>query len=123
MMSKSYIYETALAFGFPIVMFIMAIVPGLNFIFSGHGGISWLIIPLCFPSVVFRAALKCKFSSEEQTAQYRRYYKAAIPTYIGIAVPLSWAAVTSIENTFGLTVSAWAFFGIMVSPVPWSYFM
>jgi hypothetical protein len=39
-----------------------------------------------------------------------------------LALPLSWAAAASIRASFGLAVSPWFLFGIMVSPFPWFYF-
>ena len=53
---------------------------------------------------------------------YKRFFKITIPSYIALALPLSWLAVTSIRYGFGLPVSPWAFFAIMVSPFPWWFF-
>jgi len=110
-------------YGFPIVMFALAIVPGPNFfMYSGHGGIGWFIVPLCFPYVVVRALIKILGGTEESRTWYRRFFKITLPCYMVAAVPLSWAAAMSIRMTFGLPISGWAFFALMVSPVPWWYF-
>jgi len=114
--------EVAAAYGFAIVMFALAIIPGLNFTFSGHGGFSWLLIPLCFPYVASRAVIKIVGATEDRRRWYTAFYQVTIPSYVALALPLSWAATTSIHNTFGLSVSTWSFFGIMVSPIPWWYF-
>ena len=114
--------EVVAGFGFPIVMFALAIIPGFNFTYSGHGGISWLVAPLCFPCLVLRALIKIKRGSEASRRWYMKFFKATISLYIVLALPLSWAATTSIRNTFGLPVSTWSFFAIMVSPFPWLYF-
>ena len=110
------------AYGFPMVMFALAIIPGLNFTYSGHGGISWLVVPLCFPSVILRALINITKGSEGSRQWYKSFFKTTIPSYIALALPLSWAATTSIRITFGLTVSTWSFFAIIVSPFPWWYF-
>ena len=115
--------EVRSAYSFPIVMFALAILPGLNFTYSGHGGIGWLVIPLCFPWVVLRALFKITQGPQERRRWYKTFYKASIPLYIALALPLSWAATASIRNTFGLGVSTWTFFAIMISPVPWWYFV
>ncbi len=47
--SPSFWREVMRVYGFPMVMFALAIVPGLNFTYSGHGGPSWFFVPLCFP--------------------------------------------------------------------------
>jgi hypothetical protein len=107
---------------FPIVMFALAIIPGLNFTYSGHGGPSWFLVPLCFPWVIVRILIKIAKGPEESSRWYKRFFKITIPSYIVIALPLSWVAVTSIRMAFGLPVSTWGFFVLMVSPFPWWYF-
>jgi hypothetical protein len=109
------------AYGFPTVMFALAIIPGFNFTYSGHGGISWFVVPLCFPWVVLRAFIKIMKGSEASRTWYKGFFKITIPFYIAIALPLSWAAATSIRTTLGLPISMWRFFALMVSPFPWWY--
>ena len=109
-------------YGFPAVMFALAIIPGLNFTYSGHGGISWLLVPLCSPWVVLRALIKTLKGSEASRRWYVRFFKITLPSYVAIALPLSWAATTVIRLTYGLDVSTWLFFADMVSPFPWWYF-
>ena len=41
--------EVLRVYCFPFIMYVLAIVPGLNFTYSGHGGFSWLLVPWCFP--------------------------------------------------------------------------
>ena len=121
-LDRNFSHEVIRTYGFPIAMFTLAIVPGLNFTYSGHGGISWLVIPLCFPYVILRALTKIIKGSEPSREWYRRFFKITIPSYVLLALPLSWGATTSIRITFGLSVSTWRFFAIMVSPFPWWYF-
>ena len=115
--------EVIHAYRFPCVMFALAIIPGLNFTYSGHGGISWLVVPLCFPWVILRALIRITKGSEASRRWYKNFFRVTIPSYIALALPLSWAATTSIRMTFGLPISTWSFFAIMVSPFPWWYFM
>ena len=103
-------------------MFVLAILPGLNFTYSGHGGFSWLITPLCFPWVITRMLFKIATGPEESRGWYKDFLKVTMPSYVAISLPLSWIAVTSIRAAFGLEVSTWAFYAIMVSPGPWWYF-
>lgn len=115
--------EVIRTYQFPMVMFALAIVPGLNFSYSGHGGVSWLFVPLCFPWVIARILFKIANGSEASHRWYKRFFKLTIPCYIGIALPLSWVAATSIHMTLGVPMSPWGFFALMVSPFPWWYFM
>jgi hypothetical protein len=121
--SPSFWREVTRLYSFPTVMFSLAIIPGLNFTYSGHGGISWFFVPLCFPWVVVRILIKIAKGSEASSRWYKSFFKITIPSYIAIALPLSWAAATSIRMTFGLPISTWTFFALMVSPFPWWYFM
>ena len=107
---------------FPTIMFLLAIVPGLNFTYSGHGGPSWFLVPLCFPWVIVKILIKIEREPEPSHSWYKRFFKITIPSYIAVALPLSWLAATSIRMSFGLEVSTWSFFALMVSPFPWWYF-
>lgn len=114
--------EAIRTYGFAAVMFALAIVPVLNVTYSGHGGISWLLAPLCFPYVVLRALIKIRKGPESLRRWYKDFFLNTIPLYVVLALPLSWAATSSIRNSFGLPVSTRSFFAIMVSPFPWRYF-
>ena len=114
--------ELLRTYGFPIVLFALAIIPGLNFLYSGHGGLAWLFLPLCGPWVFLRAILKIARESKESRNWYNRFYKITVPSYIVLALPFSWAAAASIRKSFGLQVSPWEFYAIVVSPFPWWYF-
>jgi len=50
--------EVRRVYGFPLTMFALAIIPGLNFTYSGHGGPCWFFIPLCFPYVLVFAIIR-----------------------------------------------------------------
>jgi hypothetical protein len=119
---RSFAREVIRIYRFPIIMYALAIVPGLNFTYSGHGGFSWVIAPLCFPWVIARILIKVARGSEESSRWYKTFLRVTIPSYIALSLPLSLAAVTSIRMSFGLPVSAWTFFADMVSPFPWWYF-
>lgn len=114
--------ETLRAYNFPLVMFGLAIVPYLNFLYSGHGGFAWMFLPLCGPWVAVRAILKTARGAQESRIWYRHFYKITLPSYFVLALPLSWAATASIHVTFGLEVSPWYFLAIIISPLPWWYF-
>jgi predicted membrane protein DUF2207 len=114
--------EVIRTYWFPTVMFALATVPGLNFTYSGHGGISWFFVPLCFPWVIVRILMKIAKGSEASRRWYKGFFKLTIPSYVAIALPLSLAATTSIRMTLGLRISTWSFFALMVSPFPWWYF-
>jgi len=103
-------------------MFVLAIVPVFNFfMYSGHGGLAWFLIPFCCPYIIIRSVVRFFRLSGESRTEYKRFLIAAIPSYVVAAVPLSWIATVSIHHSFGLEASTWVFFEIMVSPFPWWY--
>ena len=114
--------EIRRTYGFPLTMFALAIFPVLNFSYSGHGGISWFFIPLCFPYIFLRTIVKLLKAPAATFAWYRGFFAITIPTYIALAFPLSWAATASLRHSFGLTVPIWSFMAIMISPFPYWYF-
>jgi hypothetical protein len=115
--------EVIKAYRFPLVMFALAIIPFINVIFySGHGGIGWLVLPICFPWVVVKAITKIMRGAESSRTWYWKFYKTTIPAYILAAIPLSWIATTALRLSMGFEVSTWMFFAILASPFPWWYF-
>jgi hypothetical protein len=114
--------EVAATYGFAFVMFAVGIVPALNGSYSGHGGVSWFLAPLCFPWAIGRLLSRISRGGEESRAWYKSFAAVTIPSYLVVALPLSWAAAAAIRGRFGLDVSALGFYVLMVSPVPWSFF-
>ena len=109
--------EVLRMYRFPILMFVLAIVPGVNtFMYSGHGGPGVPIASLCFPWVLLKILFKIAKGPEESSQWQKDFSKVTIPAYIAISLPLSWLA------TLGLPVPTWFFFALMVSPFPWWYF-
>jgi hypothetical protein len=116
----SYVLEAWATYAFPLAMFALAISPTTNPLYSGHGGPAWLIAPFCSPYIFLRTALKTMRGPKERRRWYRRFFAVSIPFYMLLALPLSWAATTSIESHYGLEVSPWFFFAMMVaSPFSW----
>lgn len=114
--------EVRRAYGFPLIMFALAIVPGLNFTYSGHGGLSWFLIPLCFPYILIYAVIQLIRVRDETYLWHRNFLAVSIPAYIALAYPLSWAATYSLRHTLGLQIPAWEFIKTMISPFPFWYF-
>jgi hypothetical protein len=114
--------EVRRTYAFPLAMFALAIIPGLNFTYSGHGGPCWLILPLCAPYIVLRALIKIIKSPNEMSPVLLRFFAATIPLYVVLAYPLSWAATNSLRHTLGLTIPVWTFMAITISPYPYWYF-
>jgi hypothetical protein len=49
----------AKVFGVPVALLVLGCVPGVSLLlYSGHGGLAWLLLPLCFPYIVAMLAIK-----------------------------------------------------------------
>jgi len=49
-------------------------------------------------------------------------FKITLPSYLAVALVLSWIATTSLRLTYGSVFSVGVFFADIVSPFPWWYF-
>ena len=116
--NSPFIRELLRAYGFPAIMIAAAIIPGCNRTYSGHGGISWLVIPLCCPYILVRALILCIRGGTQSRSWYRRFYALTIPSYVILALPLSWAAAASIQHKFGLHLHPLAFFMLNGVTIP-----
>jgi len=103
-------------------MFALAIIPGLNFLYSGHGGPAWFLIPLCCPYILLRAGIRLIRAPRGTTQPLATFFAVTIPAYVALAFPLSWAATSSLHRTLGLTIPVWTFMAVMISPFPYWYF-
>src|SRR4029077_11043296 len=46
-------------FGMPVALLVLGCVPGVSLLlYSGHGGLAWLLLPLGFPYIVVMLAVK-----------------------------------------------------------------
>src|SRR5262245_56869397 len=103
-------------FKLPFVMVSLAMVPGINaFLFSGHGGPAWLVLPFCTPFVLLRFAMLMLHEDE-----VRRYYlkvgALAIVIYLVALYPLSIAIVNVMHSTIGLEIKPWEFYKVISFP-------
>jgi hypothetical protein len=87
----------------PVVLILLGVVPGVNlFLYTGHGGLGWILVYLCLPYVVFGLALRIKRC--EPAHRSRRVLSASIALvmYIVLAFPLTYLAAHRIKAAIGL---------------------
>jgi hypothetical protein len=111
--------------GLPLVLFGLACVPVLNsFVFSGHGGPGWLVLPICFPLLlinVYRLVVKPRRLAG---ASPWKVSGAICLTYLVLAYPCGALAEQRITAYSGLPIEDHAFYRLMTLPVglvvpPW----
>ena len=108
-------------YGFACFMGLTGIIPGCNFSYSGHGGPSWLILPLVFPYALARIGYGI-YCGGAMRDFYFRFAKITLPVYIFIAYLMSYFAAMSIKNTFGLPLEVSTFFKLMLIPFSLPFF-
>lgn len=91
-------------YGFALVMLAIAIIPGFNFLYSGHGGPAWLAALLVLPVTATQLWRYRRKGAKGSEGISTTFLWASLAAY----VPLSFAAATlgaaSIKNAFGLPV-------------------
>ena len=113
----------ASAYGFAFVMAIIAIVPGLNFLYSSHGGPAWLLLPFVFPVALLRLYLAVRRSPAAERPQVQRFAALSTVVYLPLSLAASYLGCASIERTFGLPVGLLTMWGMFTMPFGFVFVM
>jgi hypothetical protein len=100
-------------YGFAIVMALCAIVPGCNFLYSGHGGIAWLVALAVFPFTLYRLWRNWLAANSASRASALRFAGVSLLAYLPLSFVAAALGAGSIVRTLGLPVkplSLWAFY-------------
>lgn len=114
---------TVSAYGFAVVMAVIAIVPGLNFLYSGHGGPAWLLLPFVFPVALLRLYLAIRRSPAGERSEVKRFAVLSIVAYLPLSLGASYLGCVSIERTFGLPVGMLTMWGMFTMPFGFVFLM
>lgn len=113
-------------YGFAIVMALIAIIPGCNFLYSGHGGIAWLVLPFAFPFALLRLFLLYRSVPSDQKQFTKRFALVSLVSYFPVSLAASFLGAHSITSTFGLPVEPLFFWGLFTLPLgfvsTWQFF-
>lgn len=83
-------------------------VPGLNFwLYSGHGGFGWLLLPLVCPFAVVVLISYALRSTRRTRAAF--HAGGVLLSYLVLAFPLSRFAGSALESGFGLPANVYEF--------------
>jgi hypothetical protein len=114
---RRYLIRTSV---FPIILLLLALLPGFNFIlFTLHGGLGWILMFLSGPFVLTRLAYGLFLKKFDRLS-----YRAGIGFFLGYAAvtyPLGALATKSIATVLGVTPSGnwvWAAMNMPCS-LPW----
>jgi hypothetical protein len=87
----------------PLAIILLGCVPYVGrFFYSGHGGLAWLLLPLCLPYIVVRLSVKIRRSPNAQRVAPTKGTLVALIVYCVAAYPLSRLTEISIRSSVGL---------------------
>lgn len=112
---------------FPITMALFAIIPGLNLLYSTHGGIAWVLLPFSFPISIFRIYQINRRASDEQRPRVLRFSMISVFLYVPLSYLVSFIGAYSIQNFLGAPVSPVFLWGLFTLPFglffSWGFFV
>lgn len=114
---RSKILTLALAFGPALILGIAAIVPGANYIYSGHGGPAWIFLPFAFPFALFILLVGPFIGPVEERDERKRLAMWSIIAYAPSSLVLAFAGAYSIQATYGLTINPLGLWSMFMSPL------
>jgi hypothetical protein len=111
----------------PITLATVAIVPGLNLLYSVHGGIAWLVLPFAFPISLYRLFRVWRDASIEQLPRIKRLAGVSFVLYFPVSFAASFAGARSIESYLGAPISSLFVWGLFTIPIGlvfcWDFFV
>lgn len=112
----SLIKEVLLTYGASLVLLLFGVLPGLNMLYSGHGGIAWLMLPVALPLGLIGISYRIFKSRSEIRKKYFKFIIFSLPLYMILAYLLSWMAVYSIHKSYGLKVDILNMYKLAIFP-------
>ena len=104
------------AFGPALVLAFAAAFPGLIFLYSGHGGIAWLLLPFALPLAVCVLLLGYRRAPLAERRARMRFAIASLTVYAPASLAASFIGAHSISAYFGLSVSPFEMWALFMSP-------
>jgi hypothetical protein len=102
----------------PAVVIILGCVPGLAlFLYSGHGGIFWLVLPLCFPYILVRVFLEIRKLPLGERAAGLKTLAVGVLIYVVLAYPATRWTEHYVTSTIGLPIRSGLMFKLATLPV------
>ena len=104
-------------FTFPFGMLLLALFPGMNcFVYSGHGGLGWFILPFSTPYVLVRFSMLMLHEPPIRNF-HLKFGALALVAYIGLLYPLSSLAVYSINACTHMELQTSSFYKLITFPI------
>lgn len=113
---KSKLRIAAVAYGPALLLAFAAAMPGFNRIYSGHGGIAWLLLPFALPVALCVLAVGYRNAPRSERPARMRFAIGTLAFYAPASLAASYVAVHSIRAAFGLAVAPLKMWALFMSP-------
>jgi hypothetical protein len=106
------------ALSFPVGLLILGCIPGVSFfLWPGHGGVGWILLPICFPYLIVRLAFliwKTESSARKNAASRA---VAILVGYVVLAYPITRYTERYVNSTIGRFIQEGTLFRLAIFPV------
>jgi hypothetical protein len=99
------------------MMVVVGILPGLNRLYSGHGGLAWLVLPLSFPLAVCTYGFTYWSAALPERPSLRNSMKRSLLADAMFTLSGSFVASLSIRAAYGLPVPPLQLWGMFFFPI------
>lgn len=105
-------------FLFPAIVIVLGCVPGLNlFLYSGHGGPLWLVLPFCFPYILVIGAVEVRKLPSAKRISGLEIVTIAVVIYLVLAYPATRWTEHCLTSQLGLPIRPGILFKMAIMPV------
>jgi hypothetical protein len=103
---------------FPACILILGCIPRVSFfVWSGHGGIGWILLPICFPYLIVRLTILV-WKTEASTRKNAAGLAAAILAgYVVLAYPITRYTEHYVNSAIGNFIQEGTLFRLAIFPV------
>jgi len=109
-------YTSVLAF--PVILLLVGCIPKVSwFVWSGHGGFGWLLLPLCFPYICIRLVILIWRAQPQERVQKLRFAAFSVFLYLVIAIPATNYTERYINSTIGAFIQRGTLVRLAIFPV------
>ena len=103
---------------FPVGLLILGCIPGVSFfVWSGHGGFGWILLPVCFPYLIVRLTILIWRTEANARKNAACLAAAILASYVVLAYPITRYTEHYINSTIGNFIQEGTMFRLAIFPV------
>lgn len=102
---------------FGLILAVVGIVPGLNQLYSGHGGLAWFGLFVAFPLAVGTYGVTYWLAEPAGRPALRNAMKRSLLAYAMFTLSSSFVASLSIQKAYGLQLPPLQLWGMFFFPL------